>query len=89
VLPHSLGVLATFAFCGFFLHDALGWLAGIALGGGFVPPHNVTVWFCLIAAGIILTEGLGLRFDRLASGVRVGMHVGYLAGLYLLMRLVV
>ncbi|MDD5627885.1 MAG: hypothetical protein PHU21_02390 [Elusimicrobia bacterium] len=89
MLPHPISVLATFAFCGFFLHDILGWPAYASLKGGIAPPHNITTWFLIIALGLVVSEKLGLRFDSLAPRARAGIHLAYLCGTYLLMRLVV
>ena len=83
ILPHSICVLVTFAFSGFFLHDIFGWLAN----GQLTPPY-ITTWFALIALGIVLSEKLDLRFDGLAPGFRVALHVSYLAATFLLMRII-
>lgn len=85
ILPHSLCVIVTFAFCGFFLHDIFGYL----VNGHLTPPHSITTWFTIIALGIVLSEKLDLRFDRLAPAFRVALHVGYLMATYLFMRVIV
>jgi hypothetical protein len=80
ILPRWTSLLLTFAFCGFFLHDALAWPAAITRTGKlFPPPHRITAWFTLIAAGILLSEALGLRFDALSRRARIALHLAYLA----------
>lgn len=89
IFPRSLSVVLTFAFCGFFLHDIFGWTAYAARSGHLTPPHNTTVWFTIIALGLVISEKLDLRFDRLEPGFRAALHVGFLTATYLLTRLVV
>ncbi len=79
LLPDALAMIATFLFCGFFLHDVL-YLAPMILSGEpSLPIPFITCWFLLISLGVVVTDWLGIHFRGLRSFARVVIHVGFLA----------
>ena len=67
-----------FAVCGFLLHD----LPHLPFTG--VP--LITVWFVLLAIGVIAGELLRVDLSRAPIAVRVTVNVVYLGGLFELAR---
>lgn len=53
--------------------------------GEFVFPF-ITVWFLMISIGILVTEFLQIDFDKTSLMFRPILHVGYLAGTFILTR---
>lgn len=87
-LPAPLCVIATFASSGFFLHDlAFGWWIR-AIRTQTLPLPFVTLWFSLIALGVLLTGSLRLSWRDNPFRVRALLNGGcivlpFLLALYL------
>lgn len=79
VLPHALALIATFLFCGFFLHDVLYLLPMVLMGETSLPIPFVTCWFLIIAICVALTDRLGVNFRAVRAPARVLLHTGFLA----------
>ena len=78
VLPRVFSVIATFATCGFLLHDLpCGWGIGFAVAHR-VPFPFVTTWFAMIGIIVILAETIHMDLKALSFGARIvvnAMHV--------------
>jgi hypothetical protein len=72
-LPRPVALALTFAACGFLLHD----LPHLPFTG--VP--LITIWFSLLAVGVVAGELLRMDLSRRRFTVRVMVNVVYLAGL--------
>jgi hypothetical protein len=78
VLPRSVAVLLSFAFCGFFFHDL------------FLLPFTrmplITIWFTLLGAGVIAGEILKMDLSELPLFFRVLVNSTYIVVLFELAR---
>lgn len=84
--PHWASLIITFVVSGLF-HDII-YIAPMMLNEvEFVFPF-ITVWFVIIAIGILLTEVLKIDFKRTNWKFRPIVHLGYLAGTFILTRYV-
>lgn len=84
--PHWASLIITFVVSGLF-HDII-YIAPMMLNEvEFVFPF-ITVWFVIIAIGILLTEVLKIDFKRTNWKFRPIFHLGYLAGTFILTRYV-
>lgn len=81
-LPDSLSLILTFLFSGFFLHDLFGWPMTVWSKGFFLPP--VATWFLLMALGILVTDGLGIKFKGCGWFITGLLHASFLVGTHLL-----
>ena len=80
--PHWASLIITFVVSGLF-HDII-YIAPMMLNEvEFVFPF-ITVWFVIIAIGILLTEVLKIDFTRTNWKFRTIFHLGYLAGTFIL-----
>lgn len=70
ILPRSLSVIFTFAFCGFFLHD----IVHIAFTG--IP--LITVWFLFLSIGILISEFFKMDLSSRSKTLRVIINLVYL-----------
>jgi hypothetical protein len=83
-VPRPIGVVVTFAFCGFFLHDIVHvWFSRFPI---------VTVWFVLLGLIALFGEAHGMNVSRLSPGPRAAIHgsslvVAFLAATALLKAL--
>jgi len=85
ILPHWISLIITFLICGF-LHDILYIIPmTIADGIGFIFPF-ISVWFLVIATGILITEFLQIDFRKTNIAIRPILHLGYLLGTFCLTR---
>jgi len=85
IFPHWISLITTFLICGL-LHDIL-YIIPITVVDGlkFIFPF-VTVWFLIIAIGILLTEFLQIDFRKTNKTIRPIFHLGYLIGTFCLTR---
>lgn len=84
--PHWASLIITFVVSGLF-HDII-YIAPMMLNEvEFVFPF-ITVWFLIIAIGILLTEILKIDLKRTNWKFRPIFHLGYLAGTFILTRYV-
>ncbi len=74
VVPRSFALLATFAVCGFALHDLPAWLFTRR-----VLPPGATIAFVLFGLGVVLTEWLHMNLSSWPVLARAAINVGYLA----------
>jgi len=78
ILPRSVAVLLSFAFCGFFFHDLL------LLP--FTRMPLITVWFLLLGAGVIGGELAQMDLSDYPPLFRIVINVAYIVGLFELAR---
>lgn len=87
IFPPWAALILTFIISGLF-HDMIYILPMMIMNGaGFVFPF-ITVWFVIIAIGILLTEYLALNFKSINKTFRPILHLGFLAGTFLLTRFI-
>ena len=73
-LPRPVAVLFTFAVCGLLLHDLLHL--------PFTGVPIITVWFVLLAAGVVAGECLGMDLSHRSLALRALVNAIYLVGLF-------
>ena len=85
IFPDWISLIITFLVCGL-LHDIL-YIVPITIvdGLGFVFPF-ITVWFLIMAIGILITEFLQIDFRKTNKIFRPLFHLGYLGGTFCLTR---
>lgn len=73
-IPKPLCLVLAFAASGFFLHDAILW---IALAPASPPPHYpiVTVAFIILSLTILITDRLQISLAALSRKMRVACHL--------------
>jgi hypothetical protein len=77
-LPRFVCLVATFAFCGFILHDLpFGWSVGLAVANR-IPFPFVTVWFVLIGIVVVIAEATSLNMAGTPFFVRASVNAGHL-----------
>ena len=84
---HSIATILTFLACGFFLHDVF-YMVPLLLRDGIITFPFVTVWFAIIAFGVVAAELVGINFIRLPRTARIPIHIGYLMSTFLITRYV-
>lgn len=72
-LPRPVAVVATFASCGFFAHDLVGWLLARDLRFPFT-----TVAFVIFALIALITNGVGFNIGRAPFVIRATTNVSML-----------
>jgi hypothetical protein len=75
LLPRAPAVLLTFAACGFFLHDLVGWI----LVGAIRFPV-MTIAFGLFGLGMVITEAMRFSVAGWPFLLRAIVNVGYVLG---------
>ncbi|NNL16153.1 MAG: hypothetical protein HKO81_05885 [Flavobacteriaceae bacterium] len=85
IFPHWISFIITFVICGL-LHDIL-YIVPLAMldGLSFVLPF-ISVWFLIIASGILMTEFLQIDFRKTNKAIRPILHLGYLLATFCLTR---
>jgi len=84
VFPPGLAQIMTFLFSGM-VHDLIYILPMLMQEIRFVFPF-ITVWFSIIALGILLTESLQINFKHINWKLRPLLHLAYLVATFLLTR---
>ena len=85
IFPHSISLIITFLICGL-LHDILYIFPIIIVDGvRFIFPF-ISVWFLIIAVGILITEYFQITFRKTKKTIRPIFHLGYLFGTFFLTR---
>jgi hypothetical protein len=86
VFPDWVSLTITFLVSGL-VHDMIYVVPMVMNNGEFVFPF-ITLWFLIIAFGILLTELLHIDFRKIKTTFRPILHLGYLVGTFLLTRLI-
>jgi len=84
VMPRGAAMMATFAGCGFFLHDLPAW----AFSRRFLPP-GATIAFILFGLGAVAGDRLRMDLSRWPVAARAATNVLYLAACVAAMLLIV
>ncbi len=74
-LPRPAAVWLTFVACGFFLHDAPGWMLA-----RHVRFPEMTAIFMVFGAGVIMAEALKIDLARMPLPIRIVVNAAYLVG---------
>ena len=78
ILPRAVCVIATFAVCGFLLHDLpFGWSIGFAIARK-VPFPFVATWFTIIGIIVIVAETMHMDMKELSLSTRVLVNATHL-----------
>lgn len=87
ILPHWTSMIITFLICGL-LHDII-YIAPMLImnGGEFIFPF-ITIWFFIIAIGVLLSELFQNDFKNTRNNLRPIFHFGYLLGTFYITRLI-
>lgn len=85
IFPNWISLIITFLVCGL-AHDIL-YIAPITIvdGLGFVFPF-ITVWFLIVAIGILITDFFQIDFRKINKIFRPIFHLGYLGITFSLTR---
>jgi hypothetical protein len=70
IMPRSTAVILTFVFCGFFLHDIV--------HIGFTGIPLITVWFFVVAIGVLIGEYFKMDMSNRSGTFRVVVNLVYL-----------
>lgn len=84
VIPRAPAMLATFAVCGFLLHDLPAWVFTRR-----VLPPGATIAFVMFGLGAIFGEWFHMNLSSWPVPARVAINVAYLAGCIGAMLLIV
>jgi len=85
VFPHWIAHIITFIICGL-LHDLIYVIPTMMMNGvAYIFPF-ITVWFLIIAIGIMITELLQVDFKKTNKNLRPFLHLAYLIGTFCLTR---
>lgn len=77
----GLSLLITFLICGM-LHDLIYILPMLLQANGSVPIPFVTIWFVLIAFGLLISDYFRLHFKGIAPKFRPLLHIGFLGSTF-------
>ena len=87
IMPHWISMIITFLICGL-LHDLIYVVPMMIMnGGGFIFPF-ITVWFLIIAIGVLISEIVEIDLWKANKKLRPIFHFSYLAGTFCLTRLI-
>jgi len=81
ILPRSLAVILSFAFCGFFFHDILVIL--------FTGKPLITIWFVLLGFGVVVSEATHMDLSNRPVSVRIAVNIAYLGGFFEIARRII
>lgn len=85
LLPQSIALMLTFLVSGF-LHDILYIFPMVIINGvKFIFPF-ISVWFLIIALGILMTDFLKVNFKTVSTTTRIAFHIIYLVSAFCVTR---